>query len=319
MVSYHGDWGWTFPEHPHTGFETVTCVLPGTRGFVDHFDSLDNAGRYGPGDVQWMTAGRGVSHSEVSVHEADDDKADRSYRPMAGQAIPTGWLFQLWLNLPTKSKLAPPTARMLWDEEVPVFTMLSEGGRRTTVRTIAGKPPCGETFEPPPHSWAADPENAVQILHVWMEGGAVWEFLRAADKSNCLIYVFGGEPESAVTVSSASISAETVKRGQGAHMENTGEVRFQFRAVGSAEILILEGMPIGEPVVWHGPMVTESDGAMAAAMTRYFTGQMGKWQHEDKAPVHQGEARFAKYGDRMGPPPNSTSMHPWPADPSCRL
>merc|ERR1712050_16221 len=323
MVAYHGDWGWTFPEHPHTVFETVTCVLPGINGFVDHADSMGNTGRYGAGDVQWMTAGNGVSHSEVSVHSHDDQKRNRSYRPNAGQKIPTGWMFQLWLNLPIKSKLAQPTAAMLWNERIPVSEHQSVNGKRTLVRTIAGPGLLDAGLAPPPESWAADPANAVQVLHVWMEEGAEWDLTRIAAQSNCTFYVFGGGSQGSIIAGiggeEGSRGHEKVGRGHGAQLSNNGALNVRLCAVGDwLELLVLEGMPINEPVVWHGPMVTESDRAMSAAMSRYRRGEMGYWTHTDRAPVHWGSDRFADYGASDKPPVSNDAVD-WPATPQQRI
>jgi len=85
------------------------------------------------------------------------------------------------------------------------------------------------------------------------------------------------------------------------------------------EMLVLEGMPIGEPVVWHGPMVTESDQAMGAARMRYRNGEMGEWSHSDRAPVHWGSDRFADYGQVKQLPKVTNRVREWPAIPQQRL
>lgn len=145
-----------FPVHPHRGFETVTIVL---QGFVDHSDSSGLAGRYGAGDVQWMTAGKGIQHSEMFplVH---DDREN------------TMELFQVWLNLPSKKKFAEPCYKMLWEEEIPTVVDENELGAKAYLNVIAGSYKGTLSLPPNPDSWAYDRNHHVGILTVMMEPGA---------------------------------------------------------------------------------------------------------------------------------------------------
>src|SRR5690606_6275356 len=110
---YHGENVPGFPSHPHRGFETVTIA---TKGLIDHADSLGAAGRFGNGDVQWMTAGRGVQHSEMFPLLNTKDR-----NPVE--------LFQIWLNLPKKSKMAQPYFSMLWADQVPLVENQDANGK----------------------------------------------------------------------------------------------------------------------------------------------------------------------------------------------
>src|SRR5689334_13202988 len=119
---YHGDRVPGFPAHPHRGFETVTVV---TKGVVDHSDSLGAAGRFGFGDVQWMTAGKGVQHCEMFPLLRQDAE-----NPLE--------LFQIWLNLPKAKKFASPYFAMLWSDAIPNYRATDEHGKTVIIRIIAG-------------------------------------------------------------------------------------------------------------------------------------------------------------------------------------
>src|SRR5262245_26095989 len=167
---YHGDVVPGFPQHPHRGFETVTIVR---RGYIDHSDSLGATARFGRGDTQWLTAGRGIVHAEMFPLVARD------------RANPLE-LFQIWLNLPASDKMVAPYFSMLWEERVP---RVVDGGAEIVV--IAGR--LGETRAPapPPNSWAARAEAEVAIWTIELAPGARWTMPRAAAGVNRNIYVYG--------------------------------------------------------------------------------------------------------------------------------
>jgi len=120
---YHGRTVPGFPGHPHRGFETITVVR---KGMVDHADSMGASGRYGDGDVQWMTAGGGIQHAEM-FPLLDREKDN----PME--------LFQIWLNLPRKNKMVKPHYKMLWRESIPKHHHRDGQGRKTTIEVVAGR------------------------------------------------------------------------------------------------------------------------------------------------------------------------------------
>src|SRR6185436_8391472 len=131
---YHGSVVPGFPGHPHRGFETVTIVR---RGVIDHSDSLGATARFGGGDVQWVTAGRGIVHSEMFPL-----LQQREENPLE--------LFQIWLNLPQRSKMAQPHFTMFWSGDVP---RIARDGAEVAV--IAGRYADVQPPAPPPDSWAA--------------------------------------------------------------------------------------------------------------------------------------------------------------------
>jgi quercetin 2,3-dioxygenase len=170
---YHGRQVPGFPAHPHRGFETVTLVRTGR---IDHADSMGAAARYGDGDVQWLTAGRGIQHSEMF--------------PLLSTTTPNPLdLFQIWLNLPARQKFAAPHFTMLW----------------------------------------------------------------------------AGDVNSAAT---------------------------------PAELLMLQGRPIGEPVAQYGPFVMNTEAEIRQAFADYQRTQFGGWQWPDTTPVHGSDpTRFARHAD----------------------
>lgn len=129
---YHGERIPGFPAHPHRGFETVTVVL---KGYVDHSDSYGASGRYGNGDVQWMTAGSGLQHAEMFPL-----LNKKGSNPLE--------LFQIWLNLPQKDKFSRPYYAMLWAEDIPKYIAKDKHGKLTEITIIAGK--VDNVFAPSP-------------------------------------------------------------------------------------------------------------------------------------------------------------------------
>jgi hypothetical protein len=170
---YHGHTVPGFPQHPHRGFETVTIVR---KGLVDHSDSLGATARFGGGDVQWLTAGRGILHSEMFPLLQRD-----AANPLE--------LFQIWLNLPARSKMAAPHFTMLWAEAIP---RLEHGG--VQVACIAGRVADAEPLAPPPDSWAAQAESDLAIWTLKLQPGARWTLPPAAGASTRRqLYFFKGD------------------------------------------------------------------------------------------------------------------------------
>ncbi len=271
---YHGDEVPGFPQHPHRGFETVTIVR---RGYIDHSDSLGATARFGLGDVQWLTAGAGVVHSEMF--------------PLLDPNGPnTLELFQIWLNLPGKDKLVEAHFTMFWDPDIPRLRLTDEAGRRVEVTVIAGAVGGITPLDPPPHSWAASDESDVAIWSIALDAGATWDVPPAHDRrADRTLHLFAG---------AALKVADRVIPGPAAiQVQPDRQVRIEA-VQGPVDILLLQGRPIGEPVAQHGPFVMNTRSELEQAFADYRRTQFGGWPFRVNAPVHPREqGRFARHAD----------------------
>ncbi len=275
---YHGEEVPGFPQHPHRGFETVTVVR---KGLVDHADSLGAVARYGEGesgrgDVQWLTAGRGICHAEMF--------------PLRDREQPNPLeLFQIWLNLPPEDKMAAPAFVMLWGETVPQIVLRDAQGRAATVTVIAGRFGDATPGAPPPRSWAARPDTDVAIWTLKLEPGATMTLPAAAAGSNRALYVFRG--------ASLRVADREV---QGRHrVDVRADVALELaNGAEETEVLVLQGRPIGKPVAQYGPFVMNTTAEIEQAFADYRRTRFGGWPWADDAPVHpREEGRFARHPD----------------------
>lgn len=271
---YHGRVVPGFPQHPHRGFETVTFVR---RGYIDHSDSLGAAARFGRGDVQWMTAGSGVVHSEMF--------------PLLDPDAPNPVeLFQIWLNLPSRDKLVDPYFTMLWDEEIPRIVETDDAGRTTEVTVIAGVLGEASPVAPPPNSWAANQTGDVAIWHLRLDPGARWVMPAAAgDGSARVLYLFEG---SELRLDDHVLSGDT-----GAVIRCDEPVTVTA-GPDPVEALVLQGRPIGEPVAQYGPFVMNTKAEIEQAFADYRRTEFGGWPWPSDDPVHgRDQGRFARHAD----------------------
>jgi redox-sensitive bicupin YhaK (pirin superfamily) len=219
-----------FPMHPHRGIETVTYVLAGK---VRHTDSLGNSGEIGPGDLQWMTAGRSILHEEMPQGIGDY---------MEG--------FQLWVNLPTSEKMSParyqevPAAKIPWINQ--------EKG--ITVRLIAGE-----------YGGKTGPINQIAVaptyLDVWVEAGSTFTY-DTDDGQNCFAYLFkGGADFCGTTVEGTNL----IVFGSGKTIKIKG-------GLFGSRFLLIAGKPIGEPIVRYGPIVMNTREEIEVALKELRSG-----------------------------------------------
>jgi redox-sensitive bicupin YhaK (pirin superfamily) len=226
------------PDHPHRGFETVTYLLDGE---MEHRDSAGHHGSLGPGDVQWMTAGAGVVHSEMP---------SRRIQTEGGRLHG----FQLWVNLPRDRKMSPPRYQELRAAEIPKLDL--DG---VDVRVIAGM--VGDVVG------AVETERAITYLHLTLNAGASVRL--PVDRAlNTLVYV----PAGAVRVGS---SETRVSDHQLAVLDQDAD-QVQLIAEEASEVLLLAGEPLREPIARYGPFVMNTRSEIIEAIEDYQAGRMGR-------------------------------------------
>lgn len=270
---YHGETIPGFPAHPHRGFETVTIVK---EGLVDHADSHGQAGRYGNGDVQWMTAGEGLQHSEMFplLNKEGENPAE---------------LFQVWLNLPKAMKFAKPHFKMLWSEDIPVYKITDGNGKSVEINVIAGKIDDVAPPLPAPDSWAADQENEVAVWTIKMVAGAKWTMPAARSAVNRTLYFYRG--------STIRIDEKEITSYQAIELK-PGEITLIENGDSDGYFLVLQGKPISEPVFQYGPFVMNSEAEIQQAYNDFRRTEFGGWPWPQRDQVHpHSKGRFAKYSD----------------------
>ena len=231
------------PDHPHRGFETVTYLLSGE---MEHKDSRGHAGRLTAGDVQWMTAGAGVIHSEMPSREFA-----RAGGRMHG--------FQLWVNLPKRDKMMKPRYQEIPNSQIPTAT--SADGL-VTVNVIAGEA-MGEKA-------VIETRTPIIYLHYRIEPGGV-ATQQVPGAYNAFAYVVEGE-------GLFGTESEHVEDGQMVMFAQDGdEVRIENPADAKTtlEVLLIAGVPLNEPVARYGPFVMNTEGEIRQAIEDYQLGRMG--------------------------------------------
>jgi hypothetical protein len=271
---YHGQTVPGFPAHPHVGFETVTIA---TKGLIDHADSLGAAGRFGNGDVQWMTAGKGVQHSEMFplLNQEGSNELE---------------LFQIWLNLPRAGKKVDPYFGMIWSDQIPRLETTDGEGNAIRVDIVAGQIGELKATKVAPDSWAADPENEVAIWLIRLDAGAQWTLPAAARKEvKRTLYFYRGDQ--------IKMDGRPVSAMHFAEVVPEEEISLQAGNE-TAYLLLLQGRPINEPVVQHGPFVLNYPAEVRETILEFQRTEFGGWPWSRPDQTHGPKrGRFAKYVD----------------------
>ncbi|NWC97055.1 MULTISPECIES: pirin family protein [unclassified Pseudomonas] len=228
-------------QHPHRGFETVTIVY---KGEVEHRDSTGAGGIIGPGDVQWMTAARGIIHEEFH-----SEAFARS-----GGALE---MVQLWVNLPAKDKMTDAGYQTLLDSDIPTLPLADHAG---SLRLIAGE-----------FDGVKGPARTFTPIDVWdmrLNAGRSVTLDLHAGRNTALVVLRG-----TVRINGTEVARE----GQLAVFERDG-TQLRLESSDDATVLLLSGEPIDEPIVGHGPFVMNTEQEIHQAFADYQSGQFGQMQ-----------------------------------------
>ncbi|MFY0592279.1 pirin family protein [Roseivirga sp.] len=270
---YHGQDVPGFPAHPHKGFETITIA---EKGLVDHSDSLGAAGRFGNGDVQWMTAGGGVQHAEM-FPLLDEENEN------------TLLLFQIWLNLPQVNKNVPAHFAMLWNEDIPIKEIIDSNNKSTKIKVISGTIGGTTSLSPAPDSFAANTGNEIAIWLIEMDPGAKLEIPTASNEANRSLYMYEG----------FDVLIDDTKMVKGQMAKLNADVQTNIsNGDQKTRFLFLQGKPIGEPVAQYGPFVMNTNSEIQEAVGQFQRTEFGGWPWPSSAHTHDPKrGRFALHAD----------------------
>lgn len=243
-------------QHPHRGFETVTLAF---QGEVEHHDSTGKSGIIGAGDVQWMTAGRGIIHQEY--HSKEFTKSGGNFE-----------FCQLWVNLPKKHKMSKPGYQGILNKNIPVVNLPLNADADSvlgTARIIAGE--LGET------KGTAKTFSPVQMWDVILPNAGSEIDLPFPSDHNCIIFVRRGSVEILSGDKDDKLKAQKLGPQDVALMRIDGSDILRIRVTEpDSSIMILGGEPINEPIAAQGPFVMNTKDEIHKAMADYRAGKMGK-------------------------------------------
>lgn len=280
---YYGEKVPGFPHHPHKGFEIVTIV---SEGYADHFDSKGSKGRYGEGDVQLMSAGSGVLHGEMFPLVYDEKE-----NPLR--------LFQIWLNLPAKSKNTEPDYKMLWAETIPEAIVTDQNGNNINVRVILGNYNGIKSQDPLKNSWAADPTHHVGLALIDLQADAEYTLPKISGTLNRSLFFYDGK-------STIDVEGYKMQERFFANLNGGEEITIK-NGTERAKLLILEGEPIGEPVAARGPFVMNTEQELNDSYAEYRKTQFGGWpwgtsEMDLVNPKNAGRFASYRFGEELDAP-----------------
>lgn len=262
-----------FPMHAHWGYETITVA---EEGFIDHFDSLGNQGRYGFGDMQWVSAGGMYLHNEMYPLANND-------RPNPNN------ITQIMLNLPLKDKGSPPEMRIIWSEDIPLIERKDRNGNDYSVKIFAGSFDGVDAPSPNGISWASNKEHHVSIWLIKMSPGAEMTLPAVSSALNRNLYFIYGSKVRIDDIEYESSQRLKLKGGEEIAFVNGDE---------NGTYWLLEGMPINEKMSSFGPIILDNDKNVREALNHIRKNEFECWPWDliDKFQP-KGTERFVKYSD----------------------
>ena len=266
---YHGHKVPGFPRHPHRGFETITIV---DKGLIDHSDSLGHSARYGDGDVQWLTTGNGIQHSEMFplLNKNKNNLND---------------FFQIWINLKSSKKRVAPNFCMFWKKQIPKITEYDESNHKTEIELIAGNYKGQNAPKPPKNSWANDKHNSVNIWKIKLENKSEFILPEVNENVTRTLYYYNGDT---IKINEQEISVKSM-----IEINHFNQVKIKSYSNQSC-ILLLQAKPIDEPIVQYGPFVMNTPDEIEEAFNDYRKTGFGDWVWDDDGPIHGNSSdRFA--------------------------
>lgn len=267
---YHGSKVPGFPSHPHRGFETITYAR---RGFIDHFDSLGNSGRYGNGDVQWMTSGKGMQHAEMF--------------PLLNTDKPNPFeIVQIWFNLPAKFKMVDPVYKMIWNETIPMIPLYNDNPTKNYLKLIMGSYGSKKMSPINENSWATDANNHVNIWEVAIEKGNSFTIPRFPDDIKAQVYVMNGK-----------LSVEGYEVDQEHLLIYSSDTHTVISALEDTTLMVFVGREIQETVAAYGPFVMNTQEEIMQAYKDFEETEFGGWPWPSSEPsIDRLKGRFSSYG-----------------------
>ena len=267
---YHGEKIPGFPRHPHRGFETLTVV---SKGIIDHADSLGASARYGDGDAQWLTAGDGINHSEMFplFNQRRNNELD---------------FFQIWLNLPSYNKRVEPNFEMYWKNEIPKVSGDTYGNKNSEVEIVTGDFSGVPAPIAPRNSWANDKKNDVAVWIIRLDKNGEFSIPDTKSGANRNLY----------TLKDSKIEVDRQKISGGSMVVLNASKKSAIKNLGNkTKLLMLQGVPINEPIAKYGPFVMNNQFEIEQAFYDYQKTEFGGWKWENAGPVHGSKKeKFAK-------------------------